>query len=304
MQDKNTNRALAGETTMQDLSLITTRPSEFVAQADTDAHVVELWLHGRSRHTQRAYRAERFLEFTAKTLRETTLGDVQAWLDSLCSIADSSRAQALAAVKSLLGFSHRIGYIRFNVSAVVKLPKIKNTLAERILPESEVHRMFALEPSPRNRLILRTLYYSGLRVSELCGLRWRDLQARGEEGQMTVFGKGAKTRAVLLPAGLWKEIESSRGEAGADEPVFRSRVKGGPLDQSQVLRIVRAASIRAGAHKNVSPHWLRHAHASHSLDRGAPIHLVQATLGHASVATTGRYLHARPTESSGKYLAE
>ncbi|PYP82687.1 MAG: hypothetical protein DMF61_25835 [Blastocatellia bacterium AA13] len=232
MQDKNTNRALAGETTMQDLSLITTRPSEFVAQADTDAHVVELWLHGRSRHTQRAYRAasERFLEFTAKTLRETTLGDVQAWLDSLCSIADSSRAQALAAVKSLLGFSHRIGYIRFNVSAVVKLPKIKNTLAERILPESEVHRMFALEPSPRNRLILRTLYYSGLRVSELCGLRWRDLQARGEEGQMTVFGKGAKTRAVLLPAGLWKEIESSRGEAGADEPVFRSRVKGGPLD--------------------------------------------------------------------------
>src|SRR5436853_6321862 len=108
MQDKNTNRALAGETTMQDLSLITTRPSEFVAQADTDAHVVELWLHGRSRHTQRAYRAasERFLEFTAKTLRETTLGDVQAWLDSLGSIADSSRAQALVAVKRLAGCSH------------------------------------------------------------------------------------------------------------------------------------------------------------------------------------------------------
>jgi len=53
----------------------------------------------------------------------------------------------------------------------------------------------------------------------------------------------------------------------------------------------------------VSAHWLRHAHASHALDRGAPIHLVQATLGHASVATTGRYLHARPNDSSSRYLA-
>ncbi len=58
-----------------------------------------------------------------------------------------------------------------------------------------------------------------------------------------------------------------------------------------------------GVDKDVSPHWLRHAHASHALDRGAAVHLVQATLGHSSVATTGRYLHARPTESSSRYLA-
>jgi len=66
---------------------------------------------------------------------------------------------------------------------------------------------------------------------------------------------------------------------------------------------VRKAARDAGILADVSPHFLRHAHASHALDRGAPIHLVQATLGHASVATTGKYLHARPTESSGKYLA-
>jgi integrase/recombinase XerD len=68
------------------------------------------------------------------------------------------------------------------------------------------------------------------------------------------------------------------------------------------MRIVRSAARRVGIEANVSPHWLRHAHASHSLDRGAPIHLVQATLGHASVATTGRYLHARPQDSSARYL--
>ena len=78
---------------------------------------------------------------------------------------------------------------------------------------------------------------------------------------------------------------------------------GGALDARQVRRIVAAAARRAGVEGNVSPHWLRHAHASHALDRGAAIHLVQATLGHSSVATTGKYLHARPSESSSKYLA-
>src|SRR5262249_2113456 len=164
--------------------------------------------------------------------------------------------------------------------------------------------MIALEPSQRNRLILKTLYFGAFRVSELCGLRWRDLTSRGEQGQITVFGKGNKTRAVLLPRTLWKELQELRCEAGDDDPVFRSRHGRRQLDQSQVLRIVRAAALRAGTKTKVSPHWLRHAQASHSLDRGAPIHLVQATLGHASVATTGRYLHARPTESSGKYLAQ
>jgi DNA-binding Lrp family transcriptional regulator len=162
----------------------------------------------------------------------------------------------------------------------------------------------ALEPKKRNRVMLRTLYYAGLRVSELCGLCWRDLQARGEtEGQLTAFGKGGKTRAVLLPACLWSELVDLRGGAEENEPVFRSRLKPGSLDPSQVMRVVRAAALRVGIKSKVSPHWLRHAHASHALDRGAPIHLVQATLGHASVSTTGRYLHARPTESSSKYLA-
>ncbi len=83
----------------------------------------------------------------------------------------------------------------------------------------------------------------------------------------------------------------------------RHSTTGGGLSVRQVQYIVRQAARRADVDKNVSPHWMRHAHASHALDRGAAVHLVQATLGHSSVATTGRYLHARPTESSSKYLA-
>ena len=117
-----------------------------------------------------------------------------------------------------------------------------------------------------------------------------------------MFGKGGKTRHILLTAGTWEALCAIRDDAGADDPVFVSR-KGSRLSMSQALRIVRNAAKRAGVDLTVSPHWLRHCHGSHALDRGAGCIFVQATLGHASVATTGRYLHARPTESSSKYLA-
>ena len=168
--------------------------------------------------------------------------------------------------------------------------------------ETDVHRMLALEPDARNAAMLRLIYCAGLRISEVCGLAWRDMQAGDDAGQATVYGKGGKTRVVLLPASVWRALVQSRGDAGPDAPVFISQRKG-QLDPSAVHRVVKAAAARAGLSADVSAHWLRHAHASHALDRGAPIHLVQATLGHASVATTGRYLHARPNDSSARYLA-
>ncbi len=95
------------------------------------------------------------------------------------------------------------------------------------------------------------------------------MQEREDAGQVTVYGKGGKTRHVLLSSGTWNALTAIRGEAGDDAPVFVSRT-GGPLSRTQVFRIVRAAAKRAGVDKDVSPHWLRHAHASHALDRGAP----------------------------------
>ena len=156
----------------------------------------------------------------------------------------------------------------------------------------------------RNRVLLKLLYISGVRVSELCGLKWCDALSHKEGGQITVFGKGGKTRTVLLKPKVWQQLLSLKGEAKAVDPIFPSGKGGGALDVSQVRRIVYAAARRAGLEQKVSPHWMRHAHASHALDRSAPIHLVQATLGHASVSTTGRYLHARPTESSIFYLPD
>jgi site-specific recombinase XerD len=274
-------------------------------QAESDRQLVAMWVaRSESENTRANYRrqADRFLAHVRKPLALVTIGDVQDYLATLESRAPATRALTVASLKSLFSFAQEVGYLRFNLGKVVKSPRIKNTLAERIMAEPDTVRMIALESNARNRALLTVLYGGGLRISELCGLCWRDLQANRDAGQATVYGKGGKTRVVLLSANTWRLLSELRGEAGPDDPVFRSRKGGGPLDPSMVHRIVKAAAERAGLSAEVSAHWLRHAHASHSLDRGAPIHLVQATLGHASVATTGRYLHARPSESSARFL--
>jgi integrase/recombinase XerD len=127
------------------------------------------------------------------------------------------------------------------------------------------------------------------------------LEHHSDKTQITVFGKNGRTRAITIPTELGNDLEELRAGAAADQPVFPSRT-GKALDRGRVRVILRDAARRAGISEPVSPHWLRHAHASHALDHGAPIHLVQATLGHRSVATTSAYLHARPGDSSARFL--
>ncbi len=275
---------------------------------ENDTAFIELWLGTKvSTHTRRAYRAEIdcFRTATAKPLGWITMTDLQRYAQVLGqgSLKPASQNRALTAIKSLLSFGQETGYLPFNVGVAVKLRPNPDGLAQRILDESEVAKLIDRAPEGRDQVMLRLLYMSGVRVSELAQLKWCDLMPRAEGGQITVFGKGGKTRAILLKPKTWNWLLTLRGAARAVDPVFRSQ-KGGHLDVSQIRRIVYAAAKRAGLPKKVSPHWLRHAHASHALDRSAPIHLVQATLGHASVSTTGRYLHVRPSESSSLYLPE
>jgi integrase/recombinase XerD len=232
-----------------------------------------------------------------------TLADLQGYADSLdaAGLQPATRRRMLAVVKSAFAFGHELGYLPFHTAKPLRLPPLRDTLAERILDESQVQRMLALERHPRNSVMLTLLYATGVRVSELSAMKWDDFTPRTEGAQVSIFGKGSKTRVVLIPATVWRRLVVLRGDAGAESPVFRSR-KGGALHPSQILRVVKRAAARAGIDRNVVVHSFRHAHASHSLERGAPIHLVQSTLGHSQISTTGRYLHARPNDSSSRYL--
>lgn len=286
------------------------------SQADHDGHLVKLWLQGKSPHSQEAYERDvrQFDRFVDLPFEHVKLKHLWAWVDSLeqTGLARATIARKLAAVKSLFSFAHRIGYLAFNVGAAVSLPPVPDQLAERILPEVAIHKILALEQDLRNAVLLQLFYASGGRVSELAQLFWGALLERDTEdgqptGQVTLLGKGQKTRTILLRPGTWKalqtlhELEKAAGFGERSDPVFRSR-KGGPLSRQQIWRIVRKAARRAGLEEAVSPHWLRHAHASHALDNGAPAHLVKETLGHKSLATTSKYAHARPDDSSARYL--
>jgi len=286
----------------------TTRATPLMTLTSDEKALLSSWVHGRSPHSTRAYTANirRFLAHVEKPLTAVTLADLQGYADTLAAadLAPASQARMLAAVKSLLSFAHTTGYLPFNPGRGLRLPGVRGRLAERIPSEEDVLSVLAHEPNRRNHALIRLLYAAGLRLSEACALRWRDVQPRGNAGQVTVWGKGEKERAVLLTEGTWRELVALRPpDAPPDAPVFRSR-QGHPLSPTQAWRVVKAAATRAGLESApaFSPHWLRHAHASHALDRGAPISLVREGLGHASLATTSRYTHARPGDGSGRYL--
>jgi integrase/recombinase XerD len=150
--------------------------------------------------------------------------------------------------------------------------------------------------------MLEVAYAGGLRVSELVALTWADVLPRDKgRVQLSITGKGGKVRNVLLPEVVSRSLLSLRGDAGANDPVFAKR-NGGRLTERAVNKMVKRAAKAAGINEAVSPHWLRHAHGSHAIERGASLPRVQQTLGHGNIATTSGYLHARPDSSSGLRL--
>ena len=222
-------------------------------------------------------------------------------------MSEATGRQYVLRVKSLLGYAHRLGYAPFNAGATIKVRSdTRNrgaTLAKRIIPEVEVHLLIRGARTKRDRVLLEVLYAAGLRVSELAGLTWSDVLARDKgQVQLSVVGKGGVVRQVLLPEAVSRALLSLRGDAGVNDPLFASRKTGARLTERAVLGIVKRAAANAGIEAPVSPHWLRHAHASHAIDRGATLPEVQSILGHGNIATTSGYLHVRPECSSGLKL--
>ena len=275
-------------------------------QADNDQELIKIWLHGKSQHTQRYYKADtdRFFKFVKKQLRQIILSDLQSYSDSLNNkdLTDGSKRRILSSVKSLISFAHKLGYLPFDISRPLILPTPKDNLAERILSKDEVMRIIGSENHPRNKLILKTLFITGIRVSELCGLKWKDLKERTDGGQMTIYGKGSKTRIVLIPEPLWSELIKYKNNCSDELAVFLGRKNSKQLHPTTILRIVRKAAVKAGISKAVSPHWMRHCHSSLAIENKAPLHVVQQSLGHSSIQTTSRYLHVKPDDCSSKYL--
>ena len=271
--------------------------------------LVEEWLALHHGHTRKSYEntINQFGTAVNLPLPKIKSQHVRNWLDSL-DCADTTKQKHLAILKAFFNYILTLDVAPIKSSPLPRQFKVavpRETLVERILSPDEVKALIENEKDLRNRLILKTLYQTGVRVSELCGLRWSDITPRPEIDtvQLTVYGKRGKTRHITLKPQLALELEEFKGEAPLNAPIFTSATNN-PLAPAHIHRIVKRAASYAQlpSADKVSPHWLRHAHATHALDQGAPLRLVQATLGHASLDTTSKYLHIRPSESSGDYL--
>ena len=282
-----------------------------VRQADSDEQLIDLFLRKmKSLHTKATYRSaiEQFRLFIKqKELPLLMLADLLDYNEHLESVYSNTATRKLKinAVRSLLTFGQEIGYLQFNVGRAVDAPTPENKLAERIVSEAQLLQILTAPQVLRDRLLLRLLYASGMRVSEVCKLQWRHVQPNGQAGQLTVYGKGQKTRFVPIPATVYQLLLSYKPPAAlaTDYVFFSQKGEGGkrPLVSSTVFRIVKEAGVACGI-DGLSPHWLRHAHASHSLARGATVAVVKETLGHSNIAVTNAYVHARPNDSSAFYL--
>jgi integrase/recombinase XerD len=272
--------------------------------------IIGLWAHGRPESTMYVYRpVVAHLRNFAQNIQpqQVDLKLLQDYMD-LCSKDQlpATVKRKVSTIKSLFTFAERIGAIEKNPAKALQMPKVPDELAHKILPRADVLKLIAGAAMGRDRVLVTLLYSAGLRASEASALTWGDCRQRtGKDGIISVLGKGRKRRSIRLTPEVWRELMSIRPQdAVFEDHVFQSESGWKrPLDRTSISHIVRAAAKAAGLEEKVSPHWLRHCHATHSLDAGAPLPLISTTLGHTSLNTTSRYLHVHPDQSSTQYVS-
>jgi integrase/recombinase XerD len=228
--------------------------------------------------------------------------------------APSSIARALVAVRSFHRFCLEEGFVDADPSEEVGAPRVPQGIP-KALTEDEVDALLGAvvgdDPRAlRDRAILETLYATGVRISELVGLDRRDLDF--EAALMRVVGKGDKERVVPIGRSARGVLEEylARGRPELERPATRNRVpgdpvllnaRGGRLTRQGCWKIVTTAGDRVGLTGRLSPHVLRHSCATHMLDHGADIRVVQELLGHASLSTTQVYTKVSPERLRAVY---
>ena len=252
------------------------------------------------------------------TIDEAVVAAYVEWLkaarddDGRARFAPASIARALAAVRSFHRFCLEEGLLDVDPSDEVGSPRVPQGIP-KALSEDEVEALLGAVPGDgprpqRDRAILETLYGGGLRISELVGLDLGDLDLQG--GMARVLGKGSKERVVPLgrsARGALQEyldsgrIDLDRSRNRADRNALFLNARGGRLTRQGAWLIVRAAGDRAGLRGRLYPHVLRHSCATHMLDHGADIRVVQELLGHASLSTTQLYTKVSPERLRAVY---
>ena len=275
-------------------------------QAVIDQFLDALWLErGLSENTLSAYRSDLnsyagWLEsFASRDLLQSRPEDILAYLATLTGKSSRTSARRLSSLRRFFQYLAREGRIGHDPCARIAAPRIGRPLPKS-LTEEEVESLLDAPDTTtamgqRDRAMLEVLYATGLRVSELVGLQLGQVNLR--QGVLRVIGKGNKERLVPLgeEASDWVEkfIRQGRAELLQGPPadvLFPSR-RGRMMTRQTFWHAIKRHAVRAGISKTLSPHVVRHAFATHLLNHGADLRVVQMLLGHSDISTTQIYTH-------------
>lgn len=267
-----------------------------------DEFIVELkYVKNYSQNTIESYQRDlvKFQEFLKKKdLDKVTGEDVRKYIKNLSTLKDRSLARKLSSLRMYYDFLLKNEYIRVSPMDGIDGPKIAKHLPD-VLTVEEVDRLLDLEPKDnftfRNRCILELLYSTGLRISELVGLKLENIQL--DESLVKVMGKGGKERIVPLNdittdylSKYIKDIRPNMLKKTQTDYVFLNN-HGKVLTRQAVFKMIKKRGEEAGLKKEISPHTLRHSFATHLLQNGADIRFIQELLGHSDLGTTEIYTH-------------
>ncbi|MDD3593498.1 MAG: tyrosine recombinase XerC [Candidatus Gastranaerophilales bacterium] len=303
------------ETTQNDISELISQNTklleEFLLYLEVERNL--------SKHTLRAYTGdvEHFL-FWLKNLpvQEVNTNTVRLYLAQIqhFNYSKTTISRKIAALRTFYRFLYRERLVELNPVDNIRSPK-KIKKLPNFLNEDEVEQIFnciALNSptNARNRAILELLYATGMRISELCGLNFENLNL--EENEITVFGKGAKERIVLVSnrAKTYLEvyINDFRPDYALENEIIRENTPvfinntGYRLNQRSVNKVLQKISEELFITKKISPHIFRHSFATRLLENGADLRVVQELLGHASISNTQIYTHVSKERLKQAYM--
>lgn len=245
----------------------------------------ELKIRGFSEKTVNAYlfHNRKFLEFSKKQPSEVQTQDIKHYMAYLMAERNQKPASvnlAMSALRFLFDDMMAKGLF-----TTIKLPKAEKKLPT-VLSKGEMKALIDAVDNPKHKLLIKMMYSSGLRVSECVNLKIEDLDFKEHFGLVRA-GKGKKDRNIILSKRLVEDIRLFQGGKDPAGPLFR--VNGRQLGVRQVQKVVSDAAKKAGLRKRVFCHALRSSFATHLLEAGTDIRVIQELLGHANLATTQRY---------------
>ena len=257
---------------------------------------------GLSPNTVKAYTADiegfyEFLRHRGVTLRDASSSDISDYIISVSDyLSKRSQARLLSSLNSFFDYLVSEGERKDNPSSAVDSPKLGKYLPV-VLSVEEVRAILKAAPNKRDRAILEVLYGCGLRVSEVCSLKISEVYLK--DMFVKVMGKGSKERLVPMAPSTASAIMDylsvrPESDAGCEDVLFLNRF-GRALSRVAVFKMVKSVALVAGVDKNLSPHTFRHSFATHLVENGADLRVVQEMLGHESILTTEIYTHVDST---------